>query len=147
MVSSVEAHAERIAATSLHPEVAIRLARALSAISAEFDDVMAEEINRLRAVREALPEAGGRALRSAVEAVQRDGHLLGRPLISEIAGSLLTILEASPVKALPLDIVDAHIETMLAVLTDRSLKPAGAASLVAELTSAAADYVSAIRAA
>lgn len=145
MMSSVETHAEAITATSLHPEIAIRLARALSAISAEFDDVMAEEIDRLRAMRKTLPTAGGPALRSAVEAVRRDGHLLGHPLISEVAASLLTILDASPVETLPLDIVDAHIETMTAVLTDRHLKPADASALVADLAGAAADYVSAMR--
>ncbi len=149
-MSNVETHAAEIASTSLHPEAAIRLARALSAISAEFDAVMAEGIDRLRHLREALEAEDSGAglnadLRQAVEAARRDGNHLGHPMISDIAASLATILDAWRGATLPLDIIDAHIETMDAVLTDAGLKPGDAAAQVADLAAAAADYVAAAR--
>lgn len=145
-MSSVEAHAQAIAAAALHPETAARLARALTAISVELDAVMGEEIERLRHYRQAIEDSDASAtsrtnFRAAAQAVQRDGRLLGHPLIGEIAGSLLTILDSLPSGAASLDVIDAHVETMEIVLADPTLDAGSAARLVSDLTAAAAEYV------
>lgn len=144
-MEQTEARAAANAATSLHPEAAIRIARALSAITVEIEQVMFEEIDRLAEARDKLgPQATGAAQESfaaAVEMIAKDGRLLGYPLIHEIAASLQSILASVRAEALPLDILDAHIDVMRAVLTDRTLSKDSAATLVADLSAAAADYV------
>jgi hypothetical protein len=131
---------------SLHPEIAIRVVRTLSAITVELDQVMAEELERLGSARALLD--GGAALpdhvsrfRLAVSLVRRDARLLGHPLVAEIATSMQMILDSLPADSLPLDVIDAHIETMTAVLTDRTLGHDRAAALVADLAAAAREYV------
>ncbi len=71
----------------------------------------------------------------------REARTLGYPLVAEIADSLAKILEASKPNDLPGDIVDAHLQTMAIVASDRALSPERAKKVVNSLATAAADYV------
>ncbi|NWG45429.1 MAG: Hpt domain-containing protein [Alphaproteobacteria bacterium] len=101
-----------------------RAEKALEALSDQFSDWLAEEVDRLRAARAEIKAKGVSeetmgVLQLAAHDLKGLGTTYNFPMVTEIAGSLCTLLEQAPDRTrVPLGMVDAHVDAIRAVVRD-----------------------------
>ncbi|MFO1186496.1 MAG: hypothetical protein U1E87_03005 [Alphaproteobacteria bacterium] len=113
-------------AGSVDDTVIERAQAALEAITAFFDEAIREDLSALVAARNALRLSDGNAaplaaLRAGAEGLEAQGSLYGMPLVAALAGSLHKLVAKAPAAhALPIDLVDAHLDALKAIADGRS---------------------------
>jgi Hpt domain len=121
-----------------------RAEEALAALADDFSSWMREEATKLEAARESFHKAphtedGQQILYRASHDIRGQGRTFGYPLAGEIADGLCDLLDgADEINAHVLELVDAHIDAIRAIVRDdvRDDKDATARSVVAELRTA-----------
>ncbi|BCJ91277.1 hypothetical protein IZ6_20120 [Terrihabitans soli] len=117
---------------------------ALAALAEDFSSWMHEETNKLEAARESFHKApqaedNQQILYRASHDIRGQGRTFGYPLAGEIADGLCDLLDgAEDINAQVIELVDAHIDAIRAVVRDdvRDGSDKVARSVVAELRSA-----------
>ena len=110
----------------IDPSVLERAERAVAAMADSYLEWAARDVGRLQAaLAEARSQPGDQTpiqrLREIAHEVRGQGGSFGFPLVSRIATSMYRLLrEGTSFPASSLDIVDAHIEALRAVLAQRA---------------------------
>lgn len=128
------------------PDINLKVARTLAASASEFETWIEEEIEALACAQARLAAIGPtepamREFGRAVDVAMREAAVLGYPLVGRICESIKLVLGAADPADMPHDVIEAHIRTMSAVATDRTLTSERANRLVAALAAAARDYI------
>ncbi len=117
-----------------------RAEAALKALAGQFARWLRDEIDKLEAARarvatEGLSGDAGEALYITAHDLKGLGGTYEFPIVSRIAASLCALLEdADKRPARPLDLIDAHIEAIKAMVRDdirEDLHPLGGATVIA----------------
>lgn len=119
-------------AGALSDDAVERAQAALDAITSFFDEALREDVASLAAARTVLLAAGPggdiASLRARAESLEAHAALYGMPLVGALAGSLRKLLAHAPnASALPLDLVDAHIDALKGLSGARAAEAAEAA--------------------
>lgn len=122
-------------------EALARAEEALAQLADDFSSWMREEATKLESARESFRKApqtedGQQILYRASHDIRGQGRTFGYPLAGEIADGLCDLIDgADEMSAHVLELVDAHIDAIRAVVRDdiRDDKDTTARSLVAEL--------------
>jgi hypothetical protein len=121
-----------------------RAEEALAQLAGDFSSWMREEATKLEAARESFRKApqtddGQQILYRASHDIRGQGRTFGYPLAGEIADGLCDLLDgADEINAQVLELVDAHIDAIRAVVRDDVRDDANATArvVVAELRTA-----------
>lgn len=123
-----------------------RAEAALADLSAEFEDWMAREVERLSAARDALAAGGlGQATRAALYAASHDikgeAATFGYPLAARVAESLCRLLDGiAEDAAVPIGLIMQHVDAIRAIVRENAKGPDHPLALaLAEELAAAAD--------
>jgi hypothetical protein len=121
---------------------------ALQEISADFPKWMTKEIDALRAMRDmfranGLSAASAREFFLHLHNVRGQAATLGFPLVGQIAGSLCEVVQNVPVKDIPKEVVENHIDAILAIVNEKAFGDGNevARKLVARLCSVTQEYL------
>ncbi len=111
-------------AISINLDMIARAEAALKALSGQFAGWLQNELElleaaRARVAREGLAGNAGEALYHRAHDLKGLGATYEFPIVSRIGGSLCALLESSAERAdRPLDLIDAHIEAIQAMVRD-----------------------------
>ncbi|MDB5459837.1 MAG: Hpt protein [Caulobacteraceae bacterium] len=103
-------------------DVIARAEAALKSLAGQFSRWLQDEIDKLEAANsrvalEGLAGEAGEALHTHAHDLKGLGGTYEFPIVTRMAGSLCRLLEAGRAEA-PLDLINAHIETIKAVVRD-----------------------------
>lgn len=120
----------------LDDETIARARSALTTMTSLFDEAMDNDVSALNSARMALHTARPtaelvQALLTRATTLEAQGNHLDVPLVTALAGSLQTLIGAAPgPSALPLELVDAHVDALKALGGQKRLTNPQSAELV-----------------